>query len=212
MARKLIAALAVALLAALGKPALAGEEMTHMVVRLEVPNIDPGAFELKPLEYWRIGFRYLRLQEQPDPEQGIHGLIVANAPDSWMINLYTNEARHMVDRGETTNVHAPALPPHAGPSPLTDLEIGREVEFFQRHNAKPAGSALIDDVPTKATTLTFGGTVLTLHVRENGAPFKLSVGMGEESFAYRYDLYETGLALDLTLFTPPEGVRIIEAE
>src|SRR6185369_10472300 len=48
-----------------------------------------------------------RVEEAPDPEQGIHGLIIVNEPNVWMLNLADYSGRHMVDRHPPTNLRLP---------------------------------------------------------------------------------------------------------
>ena len=73
--------------------------MTKVVIRLQNPNAKNDSFTLKPKTMYRAGTTYCRIEEQPDPERGIHGVVVINGPDVWMVNLLTKTARHMIDPG-----------------------------------------------------------------------------------------------------------------
>ena len=73
--------------------------MTKAVIRLQNPNAKNDSFTLKPKTMYRAGTTYCRIEAQPDPERGIHGVVVINGPDVWMVNLLTKTARHMIDPG-----------------------------------------------------------------------------------------------------------------
>ena len=53
------------------------------------PEIKEGSFSATSRKIWRVGFRYLRLEEKPDPVESIHSLIIGSAPDTYIINKYT---------------------------------------------------------------------------------------------------------------------------
>jgi hypothetical protein len=40
-----------------------------------------------------------QIEELPNPEHGIHGLVIINEPDTWLVNLMTKAAKHQVDHG-----------------------------------------------------------------------------------------------------------------
>lgn len=189
----------------------AGETMTHLVFRFVAKGLDPESFAATPREMWRVGDRFFRLEEAPDPERRIHGLIVMNAPDSWMINLYDNEARHAVDRSDDIGVHVPIFPGTPSES-LNALEFGRELDFFRERGAKTAGSGVIGGRHATASVLVVDGIKLTLYVDDDGRPWQVAIRIGAQEWAIRYETYETGLAADPSLFQPPEGVTIVEAE
>lgn len=66
--------------------------MTKLTVRLQSPDIPEESFAAKPKTMYRTGNGYCRTEELPDPEQGIHGLMIINEPDVWMVNLLTKAA------------------------------------------------------------------------------------------------------------------------
>jgi hypothetical protein len=61
--------------------------MTKIVTRAISPDIKPGSFAAKPKTMYLAGKKYARVEEDVDIENKIHGLIIANEPDSWIINL-----------------------------------------------------------------------------------------------------------------------------
>src|SRR4026208_291228 len=50
--------------------------MTKLTVRLQSPDIPEESFAVKPKTMYRAGNGYCRIEELPDPEQGIHGLMI----------------------------------------------------------------------------------------------------------------------------------------
>lgn len=198
--------------AATSKPATAADQaMTHMVFRFVADGLDPDSFAATSREMWRVGDRHMRLQEAPDPERKIHGLIVMNSPDSWVVNLYDNSARHAVDRSESIGVHVPVFPGTPSES-LNALEFGREAEFFRERGAKVAGSGIIGGRHATASVLIVDGIQLTLYVGDDGLPWQVAIRVGAQEWAIRYESYEAGLDPDWSLFQPPEDVEIVEAE
>jgi hypothetical protein len=69
------------------------------MVKLESPEIPKDSFAAQVKRMYRAGSRYCRTEEGPDLEHGIHGLVVINEPDSWLINRFDKTAKHMVDPG-----------------------------------------------------------------------------------------------------------------
>lgn len=57
-------------------------------------------------------------------------LLITNAPNSYLINRYTNVARHVVDPGPTYNVVIPVFPSERD-GKLQGLQMGRELAFFR---------------------------------------------------------------------------------
>jgi hypothetical protein len=66
-------------------------------------DIAADSFSAKPKTFWRASNLYCRIDEEPDPERGIHGRMVINEPDAWLVNLADNSAKHLLDRGPTFN-------------------------------------------------------------------------------------------------------------
>src|ERR1700733_11064825 len=63
------------------------ESMTKLSVRLQSPQIPEESFAAKPKIMYRAGNGYCRTEELPDTEHGVHGLMIINEPDVWMVNL-----------------------------------------------------------------------------------------------------------------------------
>jgi hypothetical protein len=57
------------------------ESMTELSVRLQSREVPEESFAAKPKLMCRAGNAYCRTDELPDPENGIHGLMIINEPD-----------------------------------------------------------------------------------------------------------------------------------
>ncbi len=95
--------LAIALFSAVVVAEDAPKTMTKMEVILGSPGVQPGSFASKPKVMYRAGNRYCRIEEAPDPDNGLHGLLIVSEPDAWVVNLVTKTARHVKDTGPTFN-------------------------------------------------------------------------------------------------------------
>jgi len=69
---------------------------THVIAQMSGPNISADSFAAKPKIYWRASNQYCRIDEEPDTEKGIHGRIIMNEPDAWLVNLADNTAKHLL--------------------------------------------------------------------------------------------------------------------
>jgi len=163
------------------------ETMTKLSLRLQGPDIPEESFAAKPKVMYRAGNGYCRTEELPDPEHGIHGLMILNEPDAWMVNLLTNTAQHLADPGPTFNCHLPIFRGEQVKSaadlknPLLELEFGQELRFFGRSRprftrwtsairnssclrlASPSGLGLWRD--STETYARFSGTAATSNFR-----------------------------------------------
>ena len=83
--------------------------MTKIEAHLEGPQVMADSFSAKPKVIYRADTRYCRLEEAQDTENKIHGLLIVNEPDAWMVNLYNKSAQHMVDPGPTFNCKLPII-------------------------------------------------------------------------------------------------------
>ncbi len=176
------------------------------------PEIKEGSFEATSRKIWRIGFRYLRLEEAPDPANNIHGLIICNAPDTYIINKYTNSGQHIVDNSENTDVHASVFQMADLPKEIQELEIGHEKVFFGEHKIPSKGIKIIEGVACDVHQTTIKGFQLTLYKRkDNGNPFQVGIKKGDIAYDVRYNKYEINIAPDFKLFEVPQGIKITEA-
>jgi len=194
-------------------------KMTHIVFQFEDSDIPEGHFALAPKEMWRLGNRYLRMEEAPDPKHGIHGLVIADEPHIYIINRYNNQAQHIVDPGPTFEIHMPIFPsrPKKGEmnreKEISKLEFGNELEFFKQRKSRRMPNVLMKGKNYNAFMLTIDGADLFLFTdKTSGQPVQLTIQSEKESFVVHYEIYESGLKPDMELFKVPEGLKIIEAK
>lgn len=186
-------------------------KMNFIEFRYISPDIKVGSFEAESRKVWRVGFRYLRLEEAPDNLQKIHGLIIINAPDSYIINKYTNIAQHAVDRSPNIDVQMPVFQDAILPEKIRKLEMGHELSYFRDNRASETGLKKIDGIECNTFQLKYDNIELVLYVRtDNGKPFQL--GIKTENFAYdvRYIQYKKNLKPDYKLFKVPEHFKIVD--
>lgn len=174
-----------------------------------IPN---DSFATKPKVYWRAGSRYCRVDEQPDPQKGIHGRTVINEPDAWLINLADQSAKHILDRGPTFNCRLPifASDPQLSKGKLGELEFGRELEFFRSNGAEQIeGSKL--EFKANYYELTVGDSVLKLVERADiHAPILIRLIRGDKSIEVHYLQWDDHVPFKADLFAAPTGVKIQE--
>lgn len=192
--------------------------MTTMIVRLESTEIPKGHFATEPRVFYRAGTGYCRIEEMPDPAQGIHGLMIINEPDVWMVNLFAKSARHVVDQGPTYNCRLPVFTPEdvrSNPDmkhPLMELEFGREHEYFKSRGAKPQEGPVLTGKPTTAYATNIGDSVVMLITLANsGKPYAIVRQKGGTRDIYWYGAYEE-IPFDPKLFAKPTGMKIEEME
>jgi hypothetical protein len=129
--------------------------VTRIVTRYLSPVIQPGSFGAKPKTLYIASDGYSRTEEEPDPEQGVHGLIIVSEPDVWMINLFDHTGRHIVDPGPTYNVDLLAAVEIAAASEKYHWEISgrgrishlaREIREGESQRARYVQNDLVIDV------------------------------------------------------------------
>jgi hypothetical protein len=192
--------------------------MTKLTVRLQSPEIPEESFAAKPKTMYRAGKGYCRTEELPDPEQGIHGLMIINEPDVWMVNLLTKAAQHYVDSGPTFNCRMPIFRGEQVKSagdlkrPFLDLEFGRELAYFKGKGATPKQGPVLRDNPTSVYAADVGDSQLFLFTTGTPErPWAVTRQYGDKREIFWYGIYEQ-LPFDPKLFAKPEGVKIEEAK
>jgi hypothetical protein len=194
------------------------EVMTRLAVKLESPEVPEGSFAAQPKIMFRAGAGYCRTEEVPDPEHGIHGLMILNEPDAWMVNLLTKTAQHLVDSGPTFNCRLPIFRGEQVKSPadlrrpLLELEFGRELEYFKGRGAAPQKGPVLRDEPTTVYAVDIGDSQLFLFTTGTPErPWAVARQHGNLREIYWYGAYDQ-LPFDPKLFAKPEGVKIEEAK
>jgi hypothetical protein len=189
-------------------------KMTHLIVQMSGTDIPAGSFAAKPKVYWRASNQYCRVDEEPDPENGIHGTLILNEPDVWMVNLADNTAKHLVDQGPTFNCKLPifAFDPEMAKSKIGELEFGRELEFFRANGAKPVDGPKLE-FKANYFELTIADSVLKLVERADiHAPIVIGLMRGNKVLQVRYSLWDDQEPFKADLFAKPDGVRIEEVK
>lgn len=119
------------LLICLALPSVAGavsapEKMIRIVAREVSPGVAAESFRAQPKTLYRLGTRYGRVEELPNPASGLHLLAVMNEPDVWMVNRRDGTGRHIIDPDPSFHVGAPVFEWPGLPATLADLEHGCE--------------------------------------------------------------------------------------
>ncbi|MGA7558175.1 MAG: hypothetical protein WCF61_05775 [Terriglobales bacterium] len=192
--------------------------MTKIEVVLQSPDALAGSFAAKPRVFYRAGNQYCRVEEAPDPDQGIHGLMIINEPDYWMVNLFSKTARHGVDPGPTFNCRL-AIFANGTPQSLDDeskqimqLEFGRELEFFKGRGAIPKKGPVLQTKETIGYTIVVGTKTLALFTYGTPErPLAVSQQRNGKNYIYWYSGYGQ-MDFDPKLFAKPEGVKIEESK
>ena len=188
--------------------------MTHVIAQMSGTNIPADSFQAKPKAYWRAASQYCRVDEEPDPEKGIHGRTVINEPDAWLINLADKTAKHLVDKGPTFYCRLPifASDPEAMKSKIGELEFGRELTFFRDNSAKPIEGPKLQ-FPANYYELVIGDSVLKLVERSDiHAPIMIGLITGDKSLWVRYLLWDNQIPFKADLFAKPTGVKVEETK
>ena len=205
--------LSLALLIALLAPAAnaAEKSMVYIEYRFIAVNIKPGSFEASVRKLWRYTDSYARLEEAPNPQTGIHGLLIANAPNSYLINRHTKVARHVVDPGPTYNVVIPVFPSERT-GKLKGLQMGRELAFFQANGAVQALDEPIDTAMCSVLRAKVEDSDIKLFLdKRSKQPRQVSLRNPRSEYAVRYVLFRTDLPVDLSLFSVPKDVQVTRA-
>lgn len=191
--------------------------MTSLVERRQRPDIPEESFAAQPRVIYRAGNRYCRSEEWPDREHGIHGLMIINEPDTWLINLFTKTGRHILDPGPTFNCRMPIFI-GAGDiksvedlkNPLYELEYGRELAYFKGKGSVAKDGPVLQGRQTNAYAVTAGQWQLLLFTSGRPErPVALIRDDGKTRDTIWYGTYEE-LPFDPKLFVIPEGLKIEE--
>jgi hypothetical protein len=195
-------------------------EMTKIVLRYSSPEISADSFATKPKTVYRVGDKYSRIEEQPDPQRNVQIVIITKEPDSWTIDLVSRTAQHIVDPGPSFNARIPILwsPTRQGQSDadkeLTRLEYGGEAHFFRLHDQRDLGVRTTDNKECQVFAIKVGARQLVLMLDKNTQkPVQIDVSKdGKPEFSVHYISYETGLPFDPSLFELPQGLKVTESK
>jgi hypothetical protein len=203
MARALLAAL----LAFVAFAAHAQEKMLFVEYHAVSAKLAPGSAELQNRKLWLVGTKYMRFEDIPNPDTGVHGLIIVAEPDIWIIDRKANRGQHSTDPGPSYAVHFPMFP-NENSDRVKQLTFGRELEFFDASGGRELARQTLDGVQCRVFAAEVDGRDLTLYMRGDGKPFQVSIGGGSgDEYGIRYVRYDPNGDPDLSLFKPGPGVR-----
>ena len=143
--------------------------MTKFVVKRASPETPKDSFAAQPKRMYRAGSRYGRIDENPDLEHGIHGLMIINEPDIWLVNRLTKTANHIVDEGPTFDCRMPIFAnaedvtfDEGLKKPENQLEFGQEMEYFLSRSGAPTPGPDLQGTATMAYAVNAGNSHLFL--------------------------------------------------
>lgn len=211
---KLTLLLAFAFLRADPQTAVVPTKMISMIVQMSGTDIPADSFAAKPKVIWRASNQYCRIDEEPDTASGIHGRMIINEPDAWLVNLADSTARHIVDKGPTFNCKLPifATDEEMAKSKIGELEFGREIKFFQANGAKSVDGPKLS-FKTDSYELRVGDSILSLVERDDiHAPLTIGMISATRSLQVRYLLWDDQTPFKRAVFAKPGDVTIEEAK
>ena len=190
----------------------APEKMIRIEFRDATPGLEPDSFTTRPKILYRLSTLYARMEEEPDPELIIHNLTIVNEPDFWMINLASKTGQHMVDQRESNHFRAPVLAVPDSPEFVLSFEFGCELAFMKARSIKPETTS-IESRKLESYKVTEKGHTLFLAVDPDLKKPVFAALYKEQELAMLlgYLKYETQLEPDMSLFRPPPGITISEA-
>ena len=190
-------------------------KMTKVVFRTVMPGMPADSPDAKPKTLYRLDNRYGRIEHPVDPKTGVEAVVIVASPDGWFVDRAKGTATHFVDPGPTFNFRAPIAPRRELPKSVAEgLEFGRELYFVEAHHPKvtrersPKGvEAEVHEAEVEGAQVFVSTDVGTRNVRS------VVVAKGNRILeSFHYDEYKTDLPPDLSLFSPPPGVRIVEQQ
>ena len=132
-----------------------------------------------------------------------------NEPDSWLVDLANNRAKHMVDPGPTFNCRMPifAFNMEMVKGKVGGLEFGHELEFFQKNGAAQVDGPPLESFKANYYELAVDGMVLKLVERVDiHVPILIALLQGEKITKVSYLLWEDHIPFKADLFAKPTGM------
>jgi len=185
----------------------AEDRMLYVEYRLAGKKIAADSFDAQTKKVWRIGNRYLRFEDAPNPQTKIYGLIIVAEPDIWIIDRNTNQAQHTVDPGPNYKIHFPLFASEPSEK-LRALEFGRELEYFRANDAKEMPFQDVDGFKCRVLRLEIDDREVTLFLKTNDTPLQVVVKSAEYEYVMRFLRYEADRKPDKLLFQLPPGVQL----
>ncbi|HLA72879.1 MAG TPA: hypothetical protein VK624_15340 [Steroidobacteraceae bacterium] len=178
------------------------------------PDIPKDSFAAKPKVAYRSGKYLARLEEAPDPANGMHLLFVINAPDAWTVNLLDKTGDHMVDKAESKDVHMLVFDPDPAlgiPDEFSAIEFACEREFFASHDAVLVPLKSERRAMTKHQVSKGEWRITMITEVGSDIPWALMLAKSDRVIsAIRYISYLSRPDIDAALFAKPEGIKFVE--
>ena len=187
------------------------ETLIKIVFRNVTPGIGADSFAAKPRTLYQLGRHYQRVEELPNPDTGIHGLIVSNQRDTWMVNLASKTGKHIVDNGTSYDVYAPVVDDRS--NSFDGFYFGSEIRYMQNAGVKPL-KVIVGERNLLQYEYMKGELTLRLMVSaEENVPYAAGLFEGGElRHMVRYDEYKVNLEPDPALFEKPSGIAYTEID
>jgi hypothetical protein len=185
----------------------ADDKMLYVEYRLAGKQIAADSFDAQTKKVWRIGQKYLRFDDAPNPQSKVHGLIIVAEPDIWIVDRNINQAQHTIDPGPNFKVHFPLFASEKSEK-LRQLEFGRELEYFRENDARELPAQDVDSVKCKVLRLDIEDREVTLFLKTNDTPLQITVKSPDYEYAMRFLRYEPDRKADKLLFQLPPGVQL----
>jgi hypothetical protein len=185
----------------------ADDKMLYVEYRLVGKQIADDSFDAQTKKVWRIGDKYLRFEDAPNPQTKIYGLIIVAEPDIWIVDRNSNQAQHTVDPGPNYKIHFPLFASETVEK-LREIEFGRELEYFRENNAKELGAEEVDGFKCKVFRLAIEDREVTLFLKTNETPLQIVVKSPDYEYAMRFLRYEPERKPDKSQFQLPPGVQL----
>jgi len=189
--------------------------MIRIIAQMSGTEIPSGSFAEKPKTIWRASNSYCRIDEEPDPVQGLHLRTIMNEPDSWLVDLANKRAKHMVDPGPTFNCRMPifAFSTEMYKSKVGELEYGHELEFFHKNGAKQVDGPELESFKANYYQLIVDDMTLTLVERVDvHVPILIGLIQGQKITKVRYLLWDDQAPFKADLFARPTDVTMEEVK
>jgi len=190
---------------------LKSDKMMKIVFHDSSPDTPPSSFGAKPKTIYRMGDKYGRLEEMPDPDQKLQELIISAEPKMWMINLWDKTGRLLVDPGPKFVFHAPIISPDEKNQkpPMETFEQGKEYDFLRAHKARESQETIDGKVYDKLSLSSEGYMITLLSYKGQQKPFRVTIRKaGKIVTQMDYDEYVADLPPQMELFEPPEDVKM----
>ena len=184
--------------------------MLKIVVVNASPGVEQGSAAAFPKTIYRLGASKGRWEEAPDRANGIEGIRIINAPDSWIVDPIDMAGTYRFDNSSGNRFRAPVLAWAGVPGMPEEFELGCELEWLEAQpdarwatvdvGGREMRNAAIDRGPYRINFTLDGPT---------GLPIAVGVFLGDELVHYlEYLEYRRIDPPNLRLFLPPSGVEI----